>query len=423
MIESFVEKYRPETIDDIAGNNKNLKKIKKWAEAWEKGDKPIVLHGPAGVGKTSTAEALANDMEWEFTEINASDKKTRDDIIALGRSLRSGNIGEGKRLYLLDDVDAFDGRSLSPLLKVLKECPQPVIMTCNDLWKVPQSIQNLSDDYKFSLGKNSIKPILRNVAQEEGIDITSRKLGQLATRNGLRDALNDLQRFSDDTSAVGWDERETEDSPFAVTERVLRNKDYIGGRDMTPPDMVDFLDENLPGEFHGVELLRAYQALSEADKWNHKVNKTQNYTYWRYSGAISEQVANIRVSEPYEGYMNINYPTSRRVSSPSPSFSSPEGKLYEEIKEVNTPNYKASFNYREFEADILPTLKDMEKEQKMQFILSESLSFDAMKALGVTRKQFEEWSGGEVETEEEVEENRQDSQNESSDSGRSLFDF
>jgi len=40
----------------------------------------VVLHGSPGVGKTSAAHALANDMGWETVELNASDQRTADVI-------------------------------------------------------------------------------------------------------------------------------------------------------------------------------------------------------------------------------------------------------------------------------------------------------------------------------------------------------
>lgn len=415
--ESFIQKYRPTSLEDIAGQN--VDKVRKKAEKNE----PVILYGPAGTGKTSTAEALANDKEWNIVEINASSARTQADIISIAQQIRTSSIDGSKVLFLLDELDSIDGRSVGPLVEVLENPSNPIIGTANELWKVPDSIENKCTTYKFKLKKDDIKPYLTKVARREGIDISSRQLGQLATRNGLRDALNDLQQFSETDADTDWDVRETEDSPFAVTERILRGKDYIGGRNMTPPDMVDFLDENLPGEFEGVELLRAYQSLAKADEFHEIVNTEQNYSWWKYSGSLAEDVANLRLSEPYDGWMNINYPSSRRVSPPRPNFDSAEGKLYKELKKTDMPTFGGAFNYREFTEEMLPILKELDSEEKYQLVLSESLSDDAMSALGVSKSLYESWlmeeGGRETEQQTEV------SDFGSSDDGgeRSIFDL
>lgn len=414
--QSLIDKHRPKSLDEIEGHGSKIKKLKKAT----KKNKPVLLHGPAGTGKTSAAEALANDNDWNVVEINASSARTKDDIVSLANQIRTKAMG-GKTLFILDEVDSMDGRSLKPLLKVLDDAPNPIVATANEEWKVPGGIKSRCKSLKFTLKKNTKKNVIQRVAEAEGIDISNRQIGQLATREGLRDALNDLQQFADSNADTDWDERETEDSPFAVTERVLRGKDYIGGNGMTPPDTVAFLDENVPGEFAGVEALRAFQALAAADRWNELVNRTQDYSWWKYSGRISEEVANLRTTEPYDGWMNINYPNARRQSSPYPSQASSQVALYDELKETDKPGYKAAFNYREFSHEVLPLLQEMDDEEKYQFILSESLSEEATAALDVTKTQYESWlveEGEGGERDDAIEDVVEDS-----DEGRSVFDI
>lgn len=389
MGESFVDKYRPESLEEIKGNNSAVDDIREWAATWTKGDPPLLLHGEAGTGKTSTAEALAKDFDWATVEINASSARTTDDIKSMAQQLRSDTYTGRRQLFIIDEIDSFGrGITITPLKKVIDDAPQPIIFICNEKWKVPDGIENACDIHKFKLRKDSIKPVLRWIAEEEDIDISSRKLGQLSTRNGLRDAINDLQRFAESSEDIGWDERDQDIGNFKAVDNILRGKKFTG--EMSPPDLVDWLEENIQGEFRGVELLRAYQALSEADKWLQKTNETQDYSWWRYAGTIAEEVAEMRITEPYD-WISKSYPQSRRQYTPKATDDSPVSILYRELKEYDVPNFKAGFGFHEFRKTILPMLKSLDEEEKMQLILSEGLSQDAMEALDVSKSEYDDW--------------------------------
>lgn len=386
MNESFVDKYRPRSLSDIKGHPSAIKEITRWAENWSHGDKPIMLHGPAGTGKTSTAEALANDMGWAIDEINASSETQKDDIRYIVQSIRSGSLDSEYTLFLLDEVDSINGRSLGPLKKILDDPPNPIILTANEKWKVPDGIANKCDKIKYNLQKRSIKPVLKSIAKEEDIDISNREIGMLATRNGLRDAINDLQEFAESDADLDWDQRQTDIGNFDAVDNLLRGKKYSG--EMTPPDMVDWLDENIHATMDGVEAVRAFQCLSEADKFVQLANETQDYSWWRYAGAIAEEVANVRITEPRD-WINKSYPKSRRNKPSKSTYQNPQATLYRELKD--TGMYVGSFSYQEFKRDILPMLKELPKEERMELILDHSLSSDAMRALDIISSEYDSW--------------------------------
>ena len=63
----WTEAYRPQTLGAIVGNGAAIGKLRKWAESWKTGipdKRAVVLAGNPGVGKTTAAIALAQDMDW-----------------------------------------------------------------------------------------------------------------------------------------------------------------------------------------------------------------------------------------------------------------------------------------------------------------------------------------------------------------------
>jgi replication factor C large subunit len=54
--------------------------------------------------------------------------------------------------------------------------------------------------------------------------------------------------------------------------------------DETPDDLINWIEDNMPKDYEGRELARAYDFLANADRWLGRVRATQNYSYWRYAG-------------------------------------------------------------------------------------------------------------------------------------------
>ncbi len=88
----LAERLRPLRLDDVIGNARARSELQAWADRWKEGTPPTlraaILMGPPGVGKTSSALALANDLGWSAVEMNASDARNEAAIERVAGEVR-----------------------------------------------------------------------------------------------------------------------------------------------------------------------------------------------------------------------------------------------------------------------------------------------------------------------------------------------
>ena len=108
----WTEKYRPEAIKDIVGQNKAVAEIIQWLKLWE--NKPpskraLFIQGGTGIGKTSAIEAIALNLNFDLFELNASDVRDKEKIARIaGAAAYQATLTDDPtrfRIILMDEAE------------------------------------------------------------------------------------------------------------------------------------------------------------------------------------------------------------------------------------------------------------------------------------------------------------------------------
>ncbi|USZ72350.1 replication factor C large subunit [Natronosalvus halobius] len=327
----WTETYRPTTLSEVRGNDKARNKLEEWARTWDEHRKPVIVHGSPGIGKTSAAHALANDMGWPVMELNASDDRQADVIKRVaGEASKSGTLtggSGGRRLVILDEADNFHGNAdyggSREVTRVVKSASQPIVLVANEFYDMSNSLRNYCQTIEFrDVSARSIVPVLRDICRREGIEFEDDALRKIAdaTSGDLRSAVNDLQAVAEGSERLTVDdvvtsERDSTEGIFDFLDALIKEKDAHGAllaaydTDETPDDLLNWVEDNVPKDYSGGELADAYEFMSNADRWLGRVRSTQDYSYWRY--ATDNIAAGVAASrrEPKGGWTRYGPPS------------------------------------------------------------------------------------------------------------------
>lgn len=326
----FTEKYRPRRMSEIIGHPEAKQKVKDWFNNWRPGKGALLIHGPVGVGKTSMINAIAEESKMDFIEMNASDYRTAKAIREhIGKSIQQQSLFNRGKVFMIDDIDALSGRSdrggVQEVIRLIDQTKFPIIITAND--PSSKKLKKLRDHCHYvelkKLSTFTIKTLLAEIAKEEGIDIDSAALEELASLSDgdLRGALNDLESISymkkiglEDLVVIGDRERESTIQEAlnhlfasATVIEARKSMDMIG---LNPDEFLQWIESNITRQYTDPEeLVAAFDALSMADMFNARIRASRHWRLMVYAidlmtGGVA--VAKRRPTTP--DFKRANYP-------------------------------------------------------------------------------------------------------------------
>jgi len=221
--EVFARKYRPQTFDDLVGQN-HVSRTLKNAVAQNRLAHAYLFVGPRGVGKTSTARILAKSLNCikgptitpcgvcdncreiaggnslDVIEIDGASNNSVEDVRQLRENVRYAPAKGRYKIYLIDEVHMLSAAAFNALLKTLEEPPEHVkfIFATTEPQKVLATI--LSRCQRFDLHRipaNLIAQHLQFIAKKEKITLEPAAAHAIArgAEGGLRDAESMLDQL------------------------------------------------------------------------------------------------------------------------------------------------------------------------------------------------------------------------------------
>lgn len=163
----WVEKYRPKTIDECILPN-NLKTIFKDVVATGE-IKNMILTGTSGLGKTTVARAICNQLGVDYILINASESRNIDTLRGEIKQFASTvSLAGGYKVVILDEADHLNPGSFQPALRAFMEefssnCR--FILTCNHKNKIIEAIHSRCAVFEFNVSKKALPKLQAKFAK------------------------------------------------------------------------------------------------------------------------------------------------------------------------------------------------------------------------------------------------------------------
>ena len=192
----------------------------------------------------------------------------------------------------MDEVDGVTGSDIGgvpELIRILEKTAHPIIMTGNDIWD--SKFSELRPKCKLiemkPLSIENIVNVLKKIIENESIKENVHFLRQIAIKSqgDLRAAINDLQTYvlGDQTNIDFLDERNKKDNIFNILKRLFQersdNLELFDSTKMSLDEILLWIEENIPREYKGKELAKAYLALAKADIFRGRIYRQQ---FWRF---------------------------------------------------------------------------------------------------------------------------------------------
>jgi len=294
------EKYRPQSLMDMVGNEEARTSFVEWFGKWKKGTKPLLLVGPPGIGKTTLANLAAKQFGYDMISLNASDVRNKQRIQEILNPVLGNTSLLGSPMIFVDEVDGVHGRAdfggVEALIDILKEPTVPIILAAN----------SESSDKMKSIKKTTktihLRPLpprlmqlyLQKILQKENAKLSPGSLVKLVmeSRGDIRSMINSAQALvtgfepQTEKSFEILDIEEGINSFFKANSldeaRLILYSLRIDPREKIAAFYSSIISSSIPQD----QMQQMLLVLSEADLLYGRIIRTQQWRLLRYLDAI-----------------------------------------------------------------------------------------------------------------------------------------
>jgi DNA polymerase III delta prime subunit len=238
----WVEKYRPHKVEDCILPD-NLKTT--FQEYVNRKEIPnLLLAGSAGVGKTTIAKALCEEVGCDYIVINGSDEGRLIETFRtkIKNYASSMSLAGGRKVVIIDEADYSNAESVQPALRNFMEefahnCS--FILTCNFKNRIIAPLHSRCSviDFKIQNGQKAKMATqffkrVEGILEQEGIEYEKEVIASIITKHfpDNRRILNELQRYSVKGKIDKGILTSIPDANIATLVVSIKQKDFGGAR-------------------------------------------------------------------------------------------------------------------------------------------------------------------------------------------------
>ena len=238
----WVEKYRPKLVGQCVLPD-NTQKV--FSEIVEKGEIPnLLLTGSPGIGKTTIAKALCNQLECDWLMINGSDEGRMIDTLrtTITNFASTVSLSGGKKVLIIDEADYMNPESVQPAMRgSIEQFAQNCrfIFTCNFKNRIIPALHSRCSVVDFAIGKNDKPTIamemltnIKKMLDAEAVKYEEKVLADLVLKYfpDFRRVINELQKYSLNGIIDSGILKQSSDENFTELFVALKGKDFSGMR-------------------------------------------------------------------------------------------------------------------------------------------------------------------------------------------------